>query len=84
MTFLLTPTNILLGSCAADRNACIGTALPVKRSNRECRPFPPPRSAQSQRIAFDHQPRAQTNRLLFTRLNSIPTSRANKPLPLFP
>jgi hypothetical protein len=41
MTFPLMPTIIVLGSSAADSNACTGTALPINLSHRECRRFSP-------------------------------------------
>jgi hypothetical protein len=84
MTVPLTPTVIVPGLNAADRNACNGTALPINLSNLQCRPFPPRRSTPSRPEALGYRPRAQTNRLPLARPNEGPTSSANKPLPLSP
>ena len=49
MTVPLTPTVIVLGLNAADRNACTGTALPISLFHRECGPFQPGSLTQSPR-----------------------------------
>ena len=49
MIFPLTLTAIVLGSSAADSNACTGTALPINLSHQVCRPFQPRRLTQSRR-----------------------------------
>jgi hypothetical protein len=58
MTVPLTSTVIVLGTSAADSNACTGRTLPIILSYRECRPFHPCRLTQSQRIALERWPRA--------------------------
>jgi hypothetical protein len=84
MTVPLTPTLMVPGLTAADRNACNGTALPINLSNLECRSFPTRRSTPPRREPLGHRPRAQTNRLPFALPNEGPVSSANKPLPLSP
>jgi hypothetical protein len=84
MTFPLTPTVIVLGLSPADSDACTGTALPINRSNLECRPFLRGRLTQLRRIALDHRYRAQTTCFPLARRNPGSMSSANKPLPLSP
>jgi hypothetical protein len=55
MTVPLTPTVIVLGLNAADRNACIGTALPINLSHRKCGPFQAGSLTQSQRTALERR-----------------------------
>jgi hypothetical protein len=84
MIFPLTLTAIVLGSSAADSNACTGTALPINLSHQVCRPFQPRRLTQSRRTALKHRPRAQTNRLPLAGAGPAPTATATEPWPLFP
>lgn len=84
MTFPLTLTAIVLGSSAADSNACTGIALPLTLSNLQCRTFPPSSLTQSLRVSLDRWPRTQTNRLPLAGANPAPTSVANKQWPLSP
>ena len=55
MTVPLTSTVIVLGTSAADSNACTGTTLPINLSHRVCRPFPPWRLTQSRRSGLERR-----------------------------
>ena len=84
MTIPLTSTVIMLGSNAADSNACTGATLPINCFHRECRPLQPWRLMQSQRTALNRRPRVQTNRLLLPGTDPAPIVTATEPWPLSP
>jgi hypothetical protein len=78
------PAMIVLDPSAADSNACIGTALAINLSNRECRSVPPRRLTQSLRVALDRRPYEQIIRRLLAAANPTPPATANEPWPLSP
>ena len=80
MTVPLTPTVIVLGLNAADRNACTGTALPINLSHRECGPFQPGSWTQSPRTLSS----ADINRHPRPPANPPPTTTPTKPRSLSP
>ena len=83
MTVPLTPTMIVLNLSAADSNACIGPALPIHLSLRECRPFQPWRLPQSRRTAVDPDPtRKQT--AIHSRPPTHPRPRPSQSLGHYP
>src|SRR5262249_40862364 len=84
MNVPLTPTIIMLGLCAAESNACTGTALPINLSHRESHPFQLWRLTQSCRTALEHRQCARTNRLPLAATKPTPTSTISGPLPLSP
>ena len=84
MTVPPTPTLIVLGSSAADNDACPGTALPINLSHRECRPSQTRRLMQSRRTDRERRTRAQTNRLPLPGADPPPTATATEPRPLSP
>jgi hypothetical protein len=84
MTDPLTSTVNVLGTSAADSNACTGTTLPINLSHRECCPFQPWRLTQPRRTALARRPCVQINRRPLADANLAPTASATEPWSLSP
>jgi hypothetical protein len=84
MTVPLMSSVIVLGTSAADSNACTRPTLPIILSCRESRPSQPWRLTQSRRVDLERRPRAQTNRLPIAAADPAPPATATESSPLSP